>query len=53
MILRKMKIENKQLVKKENLIDLLGNKDYEVLLTLGAGDIGELVEPLKKKFKNR
>ncbi|MCK4700809.1 MAG: UDP-N-acetylmuramate--L-alanine ligase, partial [Bacteroidales bacterium] len=53
MILQKMKMENKQLVKKENLVDLLGNKDLEVLLTLGAGDIGEFVEPLKKMLKNR
>jgi UDP-N-acetylmuramate--alanine ligase len=48
-----MKMENKQLAKKENLVDLLGNKDLEVLLTLGAGDIGEFVEPLKKMLKNR
>lgn len=53
MILQKMKMENKQLAKKENLVDLLGNKDLEVLLTLGAGDIGEFVEPLKKMLKNR
>jgi len=53
MILRKMKIKNKQLVEKKNLINLLRNKDLEVLLTLGAGDIGEFVEPLKRMFKNR
>jgi len=53
MILQKMKIKNKQLVKKENLVDLLRNKDLEVLLTLGAGDIGEFVEPVKRMFMNR
>ncbi len=53
MILQKMKMENKQLAKKENLVDLLGNKDLEVLLTLGAGDICEFVEPLKIMLKNR
>lgn len=53
MILQKMKMENKQLVKKENLVDLLSKKDLEVLLTLGAGDIGEFVEPVKKMLKNR
>ena len=53
MILQKMKIKNKQLVKKENLVDLLRNKNFEVLLTLGAGDIGEFVEPLKRMLKNR
>ena len=53
MILQKMKMENKQLAKKENLVELLGKKDLEVLLTLGAGDIGEFVEPVKKMLKNR
>ena len=52
-ILQKMKIENKQLIKKENLTDLLDKKNLEVLLTLGAGDIGEFVEPLKRMLKNR
>ncbi|GAB7086379.1 UDP-N-acetylmuramate--L-alanine ligase [Marinifilum fragile] len=32
---------------KEELIDLLKQKDLEVLLTLGAGDIDKLVEPIK------
>jgi len=32
---------------KEELIDLLDQKDLEVLLTLGAGDIDKLVEPIK------
>jgi hypothetical protein len=31
----------------------LRNKNFEVLLTLGAGDIGEFVEPLKRMLKNR
>lgn len=53
MILQKMKMENKQLAKKENLVDLLGNKDLDVLLTLGAGDIGEFVEPVKKMLEKR
>ena len=53
MVLQKMKMENKQLAKKESLVDLLGNKDFEVLLTLGAGDIGDFVEPLKIMLKNR
>ncbi len=52
-ILQKMKMENKQLAKKENLVELLEKKDLEVLLTLGAGDIGEFVEPVKKMLKNR
>lgn len=35
------------LCSKEELIDVLKSKDLEVLLTLGAGDIDKLVEPIK------
>lgn len=53
MILREMKMKNKQMAKKENLTDLLENKELEVLLTLGAGDIDEYVEPLKEMLEKR
>lgn len=48
MLLSKMKIENKILCKKNNLIDELAKRKPEVVLTLGAGDIDMLVEPIKK-----
>lgn len=53
MILRVMKMKNKQMTKKENLTNLLENKELEVLLTLGAGDIDECVEPLKEMLEKR
>lgn len=36
-----------QLCSKEELINVLESKDIEVLLTLGAGDIDKLVEPIR------
>ncbi len=49
MLLNKVVIKNKTLVKKDDLITgkALKNKNLQILITLGAGDIGMLVEPLK------
>ena len=37
----------KEVCAKEELISVLGKKKIDVLLTLGAGDIGNLVQPIK------
>ena len=37
----------KEVCSKDKLLSILDNKDIDVLLTLGAGDIGTLVEPIK------
>jgi len=37
----------KEVCSKKELLAVLGNKELDVLLTLGAGDIGTLVEPIK------
>lgn len=50
-ILEKIGNKNKTLCSKNELLELLENKNPEVLVTLGAGDIDELVEPIKKLFK--
>lgn len=42
-ILDKLKTENKTLVTKETLMNTLKNKEIEVLMTLGAGDIDVFV----------
>lgn len=39
-----------KVVAKEQLVDLLDLKTTEVLLTLGAGDIDQLVEKIKQKY---
>lgn len=51
MILDRMKIANKQLLTKEELIKYITKKQPEVLVTLGAGDIDQLVEPIKKIYQ--
>ncbi|MEO1626432.1 MAG: UDP-N-acetylmuramate--L-alanine ligase [Bacteroidota bacterium] len=47
LIYEKMKSREKQLMKKEAFPDAMKNIQPDVLLTLGAGDIGTLVEPIK------
>lgn len=47
-LLEKMDNVNKKLVSKADLIPLLKMSDAEVILTIGAGDIGEMVPEIKK-----
>jgi UDP-N-acetylmuramate--alanine ligase len=47
-IFDKVRIKNKTLCTKENLITVLAGKDMDVLITLGAGDIDRFVEPITK-----
>lgn len=49
-IFDEMKIKDKVLIKKEALLEELKTKDLEVLMTLGAGDIGALVPNIVKMF---
>ncbi|RLD64093.1 MAG: UDP-N-acetylmuramate--L-alanine ligase [Bacteroidetes bacterium] len=51
MILDKVSIENKFLCSKSELIDVLKKQETEVVLTLGAGDIDRLIQPIKKYFE--
>ena len=46
-LLSKMKNENKKLVAKENLIPTILKNDATIIVTIGAGDIGELVPAIK------
>jgi len=47
-LLSKMKNENKKLVAKEDLIPTILENNATVIVTIGAGDIGELVPSIKK-----
>ncbi|KAB1068964.1 UDP-N-acetylmuramate--L-alanine ligase [Tamlana haliotis] len=49
-LLGKIKNENKQLVSKANLLQAIHNSDAQVVLTIGAGDIGAEVNRIKKEF---
>ncbi|MBC7694194.1 MAG: UDP-N-acetylmuramate--L-alanine ligase [Burkholderiales bacterium] len=47
MLLNKMKCREKFLVKKENVVEFLRTHPSQVLMTLGAGDIDTLIEPIE------
>ncbi|WP_396601918.1 UDP-N-acetylmuramate--L-alanine ligase [Algibacter sp. R77976] len=49
-LLGKIENENKQLVSKEQLLSKIHESNAQVVLTIGAGDIGEEVKRIKKEF---
>ncbi len=53
LLLEKMQSTTKILCTKENLLKELGNRELEVVLTLGAGDIDMLVEPIRDFLSKR
>ncbi len=52
MILAKMKLANKRIIGKQEVIELIRSERPELLLTVGAGDIDTLVQPLKTVLEN-
>lgn len=50
-IFDKVEINDKFLCNKDNLMDAIAEKDFEVLLTLGAGDIDQFVSKIENKYK--
>ncbi len=52
-IFDKVTIPEKTLCKKTELLDLLKNKTFDILLTAGAGDIDKLVPTIKKMLAER
>ncbi len=53
MLLEKIVTNNKTLVEKKDLVNYLKNKELDVLLTLGAGDIDTLVAPIENELQKR
>ncbi len=51
MLLDKMVLKNKHLIQKADLLSELKQRQPEVLLTMGAGDIDTFVEPIKQLIK--
>jgi UDP-N-acetylmuramate--alanine ligase len=51
LIYGQMKMQEKRLCTKENLVAMLSEMKPEVLLTIGAGDIDRLVQPIKQMLK--
>ena len=48
MLLRKIRNEKKLQMGKDELLRYLEGQDTDILLTIGAGDIDQLVGPLKE-----
>jgi UDP-N-acetylmuramate--alanine ligase len=48
MIFKNVKITDKIMCTKEQLPEILAKSKIEILITLGAGDIDKLVEPIKQ-----
>ena len=45
--------KRKVLLNKENLMDELSTSEYEVIATIGAGDIDKLVQPIKEHLNEK
>ncbi|MDF1570785.1 MAG: UDP-N-acetylmuramate--L-alanine ligase [Bacteroidales bacterium] len=52
-IFREVQLAEKVLIKYEQLMNVLKERNPEVLLTMGAGDIDRLVEPLKSWMERK
>jgi len=52
LILSKMTIPGKEVCNKKELLKILSEKEFEILLTIGAGDIDQLVKPMKEYLLN-
>ena len=50
-LLDKVKMTDKRLCQKAELISLIDNERPELLVTMGAGDIDRFVEPLENMIK--
>ena len=53
MILDKMKITDKKIISKEDLLNWIKTKRVELLITAGAGDIDALVMPIKEALEKK
>lgn len=52
-LLEKITSKNKQLVSKEKVLTCFKNSDADVYITIGAGDIGEMVKSIKKVLNEK
>lgn len=53
MILNKMKLKKKRLLNKSDIPGKLDIDNLDVLITIGAGDIDRLVEPIEEELRKR
>jgi len=50
-VLEKVAIYEKQIVPMEKVLDYIKEKEFEVLLTIGAGNIDQLIDPIKNMLQ--
>ena len=53
LIFNQLTCAQKSLIKKDELIDFVKNRNFEVLLTIGAGDIDKYLAPIKEILASR
>jgi UDP-N-acetylmuramate--alanine ligase len=53
LIFRNVKINDKIMCHKEQLTEIIDSLDLEILITLGAGDIDKLVNPIMKQLQRK
>ena len=53
MLLDKVQLEQKALLTKQEIVASMADREIEVLLTLGAGDIDRLVDPIRTHLRQR
>ncbi|HET6990682.1 MAG TPA: UDP-N-acetylmuramate--L-alanine ligase [Bacteroidia bacterium] len=53
MLLEKIRVKNKSLYSRTELVSKVIQHDFDVLVTMGAGDIDQLVEPLEKSLREK
>ena len=53
MLLEKVKLDKKVIAEKNELVNEISNREVEVLITMGAGDIDTFVEPIKNLLERR
>ena len=51
LIFERMKLENKKMLQPQNVVDMLDPGRLDVLVTIGAGDIHRLVDPIERKLR--
>ena len=51
-LLDKVQLKDKKIVTKQALLEVIKNSDFEVLVTIGAGDIDTFVEPIEALWRD-
>lgn len=51
-LIKKVDSSKKSVLSAADAVDLVANSDYDVILTMGAGDIDRIVLPLKNRLEN-